>query len=122
LQSLETGLDASGHCFHCERFGQTGNPLEQEMTIREEAEQQSIHQIFLAYHNVTDLLAESRNPLAQLPNFLCNFLRRFHTVWSDTHPRENVRSNVPQLADFLLISLANPLLPTGPRRASAEPE
>jgi hypothetical protein len=64
---------------------------------------------------VTDLLAEPRNPLAKLSNFLCNFLRRFHTVWSDTHARENVRSNVRQLADILLISLANPLLPTGLR-------
>src|ERR1044072_598896 len=84
------------------------------MAIREEAQQQSIHQIFLPNYNVTDLLAESRNPLAQLPNFLCNFLRRFHTVSSDTHARENVRSNVPQRADFLLISLANPLLTSRP--------
>jgi hypothetical protein len=30
---------------------------------------------------VTDLLAERWNPLAQLPNFLRNFLRRFHTVF-----------------------------------------
>ena len=85
------------------------------MTIREKAQQQSIHQIFLAYDDVTDLLAEPRNPLAQLSNFLCNFLRRFHTVSSDIHARENVRSNVPQPADFLLISLANPLLASGLR-------
>jgi hypothetical protein len=119
---LETGLDASGHCFHRERFGQAGNALQQEMTIGEEAKQQSIHQIFLAYHDVTDLLAEPWNPLAQLPNFLCNFLRRFHTVSSDTHARENVRSNVPQRADFLLISLANPLLPSRSSRESISPE
>jgi hypothetical protein len=29
---------------------------------------------------VTDLLPERWNPLTQLPHFLCNFLRRFHTV------------------------------------------
>jgi hypothetical protein len=40
-----------------------------------------------------DLLPERRNPLAQLSNFLRNFLRRFHTVWSDTIGSENVRSN-----------------------------
>src|ERR1051325_1821965 len=28
-----------------------------------------------------DLLAERRNPLPQLPDFLRNFLRRFHTVF-----------------------------------------
>src|SRR5439155_16693096 len=91
------------------------------MTISEQPEEETIHQIFLAYHNVTDLLAEPRNPLAQLPNFLRNFLRRFHTVSSDTRARENVRSNVSQLADFLLISLANPMLPPGLRgRAQAQ--
>jgi hypothetical protein len=53
------------------------------MTIRKQPEKESIHQIFLAYDNVTNLLAERRNPLAQVPNFLRNFLRRFHTVSSD---------------------------------------
>jgi hypothetical protein len=92
------------------------------VTIGKESEQQSIHQIFLAYDNATDLLAEPRNPLAQLTNFLRNFLRRFHTVSSDTQARENVRSNVPQPADFLLISLANPLLPSWSSRKSTSPE
>src|SRR5436853_6502616 len=83
------------------------------MTISEQPEEETIHQIFLAYDNVTDLLAEPRNPLAQLPNFLRNFLRRFHTVSSDTYARENVRSNVSQLADFLFIWLANPVVLSG---------
>ncbi len=30
---------------------------------------------------MSNLLAERRNPLAQLPHFLRNFLRRFHTVF-----------------------------------------
>jgi hypothetical protein len=76
---LETSLDASGHCFHRERLGQPWDALEQEMTIREQPEEEAIHQIFLANDNMTDLLAERWNPLAQLPNFLRNFLRRFHT-------------------------------------------
>jgi hypothetical protein len=54
------------------------------VAIREQPKEKTIHQIFLAYDNVTDLLAERWNPLAQLPNFLRNFLRRFHTVSSDT--------------------------------------
>jgi len=49
------------------------------MTISEQPEEETIHQIFLAYDHVTNLLAEPWNPLAQLPNFLRNFLRRFHT-------------------------------------------
>jgi hypothetical protein len=49
------------------------------MTIREQPEEEAIHQIFLAYDHATDLLAERWNPLTQLPNFLRNFLRRFHT-------------------------------------------
>src|SRR5207244_10852733 len=105
----------SRHGFRCEGGGQAGNALEQEMASREEAQQQSIQQIFLAYDDGTDLLAEPRNPLAQLPNFLCNFLRRFHTVSSDTRARENVRSNVPQPANFRFIWLANPVVPSGLR-------
>jgi hypothetical protein len=34
------------------------------MTIGKQSEQKPIHQIFLAYDNVTDLLAEGWNPLA----------------------------------------------------------
>jgi hypothetical protein len=30
---------------------------------------------------MTNLLAQCRNPLAQLPHFLRNLLRRFHTEW-----------------------------------------
>jgi len=67
-------------------------------------------------------LPERWNPLTQLSYFLCNFLRRFHTVWSDTQARENVRSNVSQLADFLLISLTNPPLPSRPSGESTSPE
>jgi hypothetical protein len=55
LQSLETSLDAGGHCFHRERLSQPGDALEEEVTIREQPEEKTIHQIFLAYHNVTDL-------------------------------------------------------------------
>ena len=65
------------------------------MTISEQTQQKAIHQILLAYNNMSDLLAERRNPLSQLPHFLRNFLRRFHMVWSDTYGCENVRSRVP---------------------------
>ena len=64
-----------------ERFGQTRNAFEQEMAIGEQTQQKAIYQILLANDNVTDLLAERRNPLTQLPHFLRNFLRRFHTVF-----------------------------------------
>jgi hypothetical protein len=50
------------------------------MTVGEQSEQKPIHQILLTHHNMTNLLAERRNPLPQLPHFLRNFLRRFHTV------------------------------------------
>ena len=51
------------------------------MTIGQQSQQKAVHQIFLTHHNVSDLLAERRNPLTQLSHFLRNFLRRFHTVF-----------------------------------------
>jgi hypothetical protein len=53
------------------------------MTVGQQSQQKTIHQILLPDHNVTDLLPERWNPLAQLSYFLRNFLRRFHTVCSD---------------------------------------
>ncbi len=80
LEALKAGLNTRGHRFYRERFGQSGHALEQEMTVGEQAEQKAIDQIFLANHHVTNLLAQCRDPLPQLPYFLCNLLRRFHTV------------------------------------------
>jgi hypothetical protein len=51
------------------------------MAVREQSEQKAVHQILLSDDNVSDLLAERRNPLPQLAHFLRNFLGRFHTVW-----------------------------------------
>jgi hypothetical protein len=45
------------------------------MTVGQQSQQKTIHQILLPDHNVTDLLPERWNPLAQLSYFLCNFLR-----------------------------------------------
>src|SRR5882724_2740687 len=67
------------------------------MTVGQQSQQKTIHQILLLDHNVTDLLPDRRNPLAQLSYFLRNFLRRFHTVCSDSLGSENVRSNRDQL-------------------------
>ena len=61
-----------------------GNAFEQEVTVGQQSEQKPIHQILLPDHNVTDLLAKRWNPLAQFSHFLRNFLRRFHTVCSDS--------------------------------------
>jgi hypothetical protein len=54
------------------------------MTVGQQSQQKTIHQILLPDHNVTDLLPERWNPLAQFSYFLRNFLRRFHTVCSDS--------------------------------------
>ena len=59
-----------GHCFHSERFGETGDAFEQEMAIGQESEQKAIHQILLPHDNVTDLLPErleSTGPAPVLP-------------------------------------------------------
>ena len=48
------------------------------MTIGEKAEQKAVNQILLAHDNVSNLLAQCRNPLAQLAHLSRNFLRRFH--------------------------------------------
>jgi hypothetical protein len=50
------------------------------MTIGEQTEQKTIDQIFLAYDNLSNLLADGGNPLAQFSHFLRNLLRRFHTM------------------------------------------
>src|SRR4249919_1485901 len=54
------------------------------MTVGQQTQQKTIYQILLPDHNVTNLLPERWNPLAQFSYFLRNFLRRFHTVCSDS--------------------------------------
>src|SRR5204862_5918749 len=93
LQSLESGLNACCHCFNSKRLGQPGDAFEQEMTVGEQSQQKTIHQILLPDDNMTNLLPERWHPLTQLSYFLRNFLSRFHTVCSDTLGSENVRSN-----------------------------
>src|SRR5262249_8516168 len=77
---LETGLDACGHRLYSECLGETGDAFQQEVTVGQQSQQETIHQILLPDHNVTNLLPERWNPLAQLSYFLRNFLSRFHTV------------------------------------------
>src|ERR1700738_4504078 len=48
------------------------------MAVSEQAEQKPGDQIFLPYHDVADLCADSRNPLPELLHFSRNFLGRFH--------------------------------------------
>jgi hypothetical protein len=83
LQSLETGLNACGHRFYSKRLSQPGDAFEQEVTVGQQSQQKTIHQILLPDHDVANLLPERWNPLAQFSYFLRNFLRRFHTVSSD---------------------------------------
>jgi hypothetical protein len=45
------------------------------MTVGQQAQQKTIHQILLPDHNVTNLLPERWNPLTQISYFLRNFLR-----------------------------------------------
>jgi hypothetical protein len=54
------------------------------MTVSQQSQQKTIYQVLLPDHNVTNLLPERWNPLAQFSYFLRNFLRRFHTVCSDS--------------------------------------
>src|SRR4029453_931193 len=63
------------------------------MTVSEQAEQKPIDQIFLANNHMTNLLAQCRNPLAQLSHFLGNFLRRFHSCDVRQTRNKNLRSN-----------------------------
>jgi len=63
--------------FTVERLGQPGDAFKQKMTVGQQSQQKTIHQILLPDHNVTDLLPDRWNPLAQLSNFLRIFLRRF---------------------------------------------
>ena len=74
-------------------FARPGTPSSRRWPLASKSEQKAIHQILLPHDNATNLLPKAWNPLAQLSYFLRNFLRRFHTVWSDTFGSENVRSN-----------------------------
>ena len=80
LQPLKAGLNAGGHRFHAQRFGQTRDAFKQDVTVREQAEQKPIDQIFLADHNMRHLFAHRRNPAAQFLHFVRDLLSRFHTV------------------------------------------
>ncbi len=75
LQTLKAGLNAGRHCLDGQRFGEAGNAFEQDVTVGEQAEQEPVDQIFLSDDDVTDLLAQRRNPLSQLLDLLGNFLR-----------------------------------------------
>src|SRR5215211_7334458 len=86
------------------------------MTVGQQSQQKTIHQILLSDHNVTDLLSDRWNPLPELSYFLRNFLRRFRTVCSDSLRTENVRSNRDQRPPAYLLLLAS--VRTGRRRGS----
>ena len=75
LQPLKAGLDAGGQRLDGERLGEAGHAFEQDVAVGEQAEQEPVDQIFLADDDVTDLLAQGRNPLSQLLHLLGNFLR-----------------------------------------------
>ena len=75
LQTLKAGLNAGGQRFHGQRFGQAGNAFEQDVPVGQQAEQQPIDQILLPDHDMPDLLAQRRNPLAQFLHFVRDFLR-----------------------------------------------
>ena len=75
LQPLKPGLDAGRHCLDGQRLGEAGYAFEQDVTVGEQSEQKPVNQIFLSNDDVTDLLAQGRNPLSQLLNLLGNFLR-----------------------------------------------
>src|SRR5690242_1623385 len=83
------------------------------MAVSEQSQQKTIYQILLSDHNVTNLLPKRWHPLAQFSYFLRNFLRRFHTVCSDSLRSENVRSN-------RLHSAAVPLSMLWPKRAKGD--
>src|SRR5213595_3044096 len=66
LQSLEARLDRCGHRLDGKRFGQTRHAFEQNVTVGKKAEQQAVDQIFLADNDMRNLLAQSRDPAAEL--------------------------------------------------------
>ena len=75
LETLKTGLNAGRHRFDGERLGEAGNAFEEDVAIGEQSEQKPVDQIFLSDDDVTDLLAQRRNPLSQLLDLLGNLLR-----------------------------------------------
>jgi hypothetical protein len=75
LETLKTGLNAGRHRFDSKRLGETGNAFEENVAISEQSKQEPVDQIFLSDDDVTDLLAQRRNPLSQLLNLLGNLLR-----------------------------------------------
>ena len=65
LQPLKTGLDGGRQRFDGQRFGQAGNAFEQDVAVGEQAEQEPIDEIFLADHDLADLLAQGRESIAR---------------------------------------------------------
>ena len=75
LETLKTGLNAGRHRFDGKRLGEAGNAFEENVAISQQSKQEPVDQVFLSDDDVTDLLAQRRNPLSQLLNLLGNLLR-----------------------------------------------
>ena len=78
LQALEARLNAGSQRFHRECFRQAGNAFQENVPIGQQTKEQPVDQIFLPDNDVSDLLANQRNPVAELLDLLRDFLRGFH--------------------------------------------
>jgi hypothetical protein len=78
LQPLETSADAARERLNGERLRQPGHALEQDVAIREQADEQSIDQIFLPDDDAGDFILQSADPLARLLYLLGEFLSAGH--------------------------------------------
>ena len=58
LDAMEFGLDGGGERAHGERFGQAGNAFQQHVAVGEQADQQAVHQLFLADDHLADFVAQ----------------------------------------------------------------
>ena len=64
LEALEAGLDAGRQRLDGQRLGQAGHAFEQDVAVGEQAEQQSVDEIFLADDDVARLARATAESIA----------------------------------------------------------
>ena len=62
LQPLEIQGNATGQGLQCERLGQAGDALQQNMPVGEQGDQQSVEQVFLTHNDARHLLLQRTDP------------------------------------------------------------
>ena len=80
LDAPEARLDRRGERLHREGLRKAGHAFEQDVPIREQADEQAVHEIFLPDDDAPDLLLDRGDPLAVFLDAVGDFLGAGHVL------------------------------------------